>query len=330
MLRTLYSGIPKQFTYKMQQDDFLMNTASKVGGNISVSQTPNFTTRVYLPPFEEWEQRTGVSFGIRAGCLTTKTVGGGGLFGLGTSTESEEYWPGMFIQYHCVADGKTDHNHAQIIVRSGPSGHDIFGPKIEQPGWWTFGMSFTPDGAVHYFAKPGVDNLTEQDRLTSQFPYGYRAKWFETVFFNVANMDDGKTWSTPWVVDDVSLYLASGTDQIYMREEAELLDVAKYFDGGVFGALDDYKKFSKKILIEKIIRESDFEGSEFVGFGDGFVEIENVKEVGGVAVGVASDEPECLKVDPVKRERLIGVGADWIVPNFTAHDELMSALFPTQ
>jgi hypothetical protein len=35
--------------------------------------------------------------------------------------------------------------------------------------------------------------------------------WFETIFFNVANMDDGKTWSTPWVVDDVSLYLANGT-----------------------------------------------------------------------------------------------------------------------
>ena len=128
----------------------------------------------------------------------------------------------------------------------------------------------------------------------------------------------------------MTLYLASGTDQIYMREEAELLDVAKYFDGNVFGALDDYKKFSKKILIEKIIRESDFEGEEFVGFGDGFVEIENVKEVGGVGVGVASDEPECARVDPVKRERLIGVGADWIVPNFEAHDELMAALFPAQ
>jgi len=128
----------------------------------------------------------------------------------------------------------------------------------------------------------------------------------------------------------MTLYLASGTDQIYMREEAELLDVAKYFDGNVFGALDDYKKFSKKILIEKIIRESDFAGEEFLGFGDGFVEIENVKEVGGVAVGVASDEPECAKVDTVKRERLIGVGADWIVPNFAAHDELMAALFPAE
>ncbi|HEV7282452.1 MAG TPA: hypothetical protein VGN57_19775 [Pirellulaceae bacterium] len=211
MLRTLYSGVPKRFTYKMQQDDFLMNCASKVGGNISVNQSPNFTTRVYLPPFEEWEQRTGVSLGIRAGCLTTKTTSGGGLFGMGSQTEAEEYWPGMFIQFHSVTDGKTDHDHAQVIVRSGPTGHDIFGPKIEQPGWWTFGMSFTPDGAVHYYAKPGIENLTANDRLTSQFPYGYRAKWFETVFFNVANMDDGRTWSTPWVVDDVSLYLANGS-----------------------------------------------------------------------------------------------------------------------
>ncbi|MBI1354009.1 MAG: HAD family hydrolase [Acidobacteria bacterium] len=126
----------------------------------------------------------------------------------------------------------------------------------------------------------------------------------------------------------LTLYLASGTDQVYMREEAELLDVAKYFNGNVFGALDDYKAFSKKILVEKLIRESGFGGEEFLGFGDGFVEIENVKEVGGVAVGVASDEPDCVKVEPVKRERLIGVGADWIVPNFNAYDDLMAVLFP--
>ncbi len=49
------------------------------------------------------------------------------------------------------------------------------------------------------------------------------------------------------------MYLASGTDEIYMKEEARLLDVARYFDGGVYGALDDYKSFSKKILIQRIL-----------------------------------------------------------------------------
>lgn len=126
----------------------------------------------------------------------------------------------------------------------------------------------------------------------------------------------------------LKMYLASGTDQEYMRHEADLLGVTRYFDGGVFGALDDYKSFSKAILIRKIISSAEFAGEQFLGFGDGFVEIQNVKDVGGVAVGVASDEPECQMVEPWKRDRLAGVGADFIIPNYLAHDELMGALFP--
>jgi phosphoglycolate phosphatase-like HAD superfamily hydrolase len=123
------------------------------------------------------------------------------------------------------------------------------------------------------------------------------------------------------------LYLASGTDQDYMREEARLLDVARYFDGGVYGALDDYKSFSKRILIERLIASSECRGEELLGFGDGYVEIENVKSVGGVAVGVATAEPECLVVDEWKRQRLAGVGADFIIPNFLELDKLNRALF---
>lgn len=124
------------------------------------------------------------------------------------------------------------------------------------------------------------------------------------------------------------MYLASGTDEAYMKEEARLLDVARYFDGGVYGALDDYKSFSKAILIQRILSTVDVRGDEFLVFGDGYVEIENVKQVGGVAVGVASAEPECQTVDEWKRQRLIGVGADYIVPNFLCHQELICTLFP--
>jgi phosphoglycolate phosphatase len=53
-----------------------------------------------------------------------------------------------------------------------------------------------------------------------------------------------------------------------------------------------------------------------------------VKNVGGVAVGVASEEPACTEVDQWKRLRLIGVGADYIVPNFLCREELVSQLFP--
>jgi len=126
----------------------------------------------------------------------------------------------------------------------------------------------------------------------------------------------------------LKMYLASGTDEIYMKEEAALLGVTPYFDGGVYGALDDYKSFSKAILIQRILSTAEYQGHEFLGFGDGYVEIEEVKNVGGVAVGVASEEPACTRVDEWKRERLIGVGADYIVPNYLCGEELFSSLFP--
>ena len=125
----------------------------------------------------------------------------------------------------------------------------------------------------------------------------------------------------------LTMYLASGTDEIFMKEEAALLGITDYFEGGVYGALDDYKSFSKAILIQRILSSAEFQGDQFLGFGDGYVEIEEVKNVGGVAVGVASEEPACSRVDQWKRQRLIGVGADYIIPNFLCREELLASLF---
>jgi len=33
---------------------------------------------------------------------------------------------------------------------------------------------------------------------------------FNTIFFNVCSVDDGKTWSTPWIIDDPKVYSGSG------------------------------------------------------------------------------------------------------------------------
>jgi phosphoglycolate phosphatase len=125
----------------------------------------------------------------------------------------------------------------------------------------------------------------------------------------------------------IRLYLASGTDEIYMKEEADLLDVTRYFDGGVYGALDDINAFSKRMLVQRIIHLPGIHGGQLIGFGDGYVEIEEVKLAGGVTVGVASDEPECRVPDQWKRQRLIGVGADYIVPNFLCESALLPMIF---
>ncbi len=126
---------------------------------------------------------------------------------------------------------------------------------------------------------------------------------------------------------DLTLYCASGTDQVYTLEEARLLQIDQYFDGRIYGALDDYKSFSKEILIQKMISSAGYRGEELLGFGDGYVEIKNVKEAGGVTVGVATEEPECRKVNEWKRKRLAGMGADFIVPNFLGREQILEALF---
>jgi beta-phosphoglucomutase-like phosphatase (HAD superfamily) len=116
----------------------------------------------------------------------------------------------------------------------------------------------------------------------------------------------------------LKLYLASGTDEYAVKDEVGLLDLTRYFGQHIYGALDDYKQFSKKMIIDRILRENNIQGSQLLAFGDGYVEIENTKEVGGLAVAVASDEANngSGRVDEWKRTRLLGVGADTVIPDY--------------
>ena len=126
----------------------------------------------------------------------------------------------------------------------------------------------------------------------------------------------------------VTCYLASGTDQPYVLDEANALGVVPYFLGGIFGALDEYERFSKAQVIQDILRTNELHGSQLLAFGDGFVEIEETKRVGGIAVGVASDEANRQGINEWKRDRLIQAGADVIIPDFCVWDSLQAYLFP--
>jgi phosphoglycolate phosphatase-like HAD superfamily hydrolase len=127
----------------------------------------------------------------------------------------------------------------------------------------------------------------------------------------------------------LELYLASGTDEMYVKQEAELLDVTRYFGEHIYGAKDDYKTFSKKMVIERILRENQIQGAHLLAFGDGYVEIENTKEAGGLAIAVASDEAHngSGRVDAWKRERLLGVGAHAVIPDYRDANLLLERIF---
>ncbi len=125
----------------------------------------------------------------------------------------------------------------------------------------------------------------------------------------------------------IKCYLASGTDVEFVKNEAKLLGVAGYFNGGIYGALREYKKFSKAMVIQKILTDFGLSGSELLIVGDGYVEIENAKAVGAIAIGVASVEDNVYNMNADKRERLIRVGADIIVSDFREGSQLLKYLF---
>jgi hypothetical protein len=197
LLASLDTGIPGRFKREVHQDDFHASCGVKVGGMINVASSPSVVVRVFAPPFEEWEQRDGLSFGFRLSLRGTAPKQ--------TKKELEKFWPGMFVQYHPRGNGKDRSPSANLILRASNRG-DMPGPAIT-PGWWTFGMSCTADGMVHYYAREGVEDLTEDDYIASYFAHGYRARQFSTFFFNVANLHDGQSWTTEWIIDDPALYV---------------------------------------------------------------------------------------------------------------------------
>jgi phosphoglycolate phosphatase-like HAD superfamily hydrolase len=173
-------------------------------------------------------------------------------------------------------------------------------------------------------------------------PLAYKHRYHDLLMQRIqgrlADLESGKACAANWTVPGslelldnlkrrgLTLYLASGTDLKYVRQEAKLLGVTPYFGEHIYGALDEYQNFSKQMIIDRILRDNNLRGEELLGFGDGFVEIEEVKKVGGVAVAVASDEVKRQGVNEWKRQRLLRAGADIVIPDYRRQNNLMGYL----
>jgi rfaE bifunctional protein kinase chain/domain len=125
----------------------------------------------------------------------------------------------------------------------------------------------------------------------------------------------------------VKLYLASGTDHADVVAESKALGYADLFDGGIYGAVGDMNDCSKKMVIDRIMRENNLRGPELAVFGDGPVELRESRKRDGLAIGVASDEVRRHSLNPAKRARLVKAGAHLIVPDFSQQSELLKLLF---
>jgi phosphoglycolate phosphatase len=186
-----------------------------------------------------------------------------------------------------------------------------------------------------------ADEINRRGGL-SQDPVIYKQKFLERlgerIGERIAAIEAGHISADEWMVPGaramldalhargVRCYLISGTDEPRVLEEAAVLQIAPYFVS-IRGANDDPTGFSKKQFIEHLVAEHRLRGPELVSIGDGGTEIEETKRVGGIAVGVASNEATRVGVDERKRDKLIQAGADMIVPDFRECEELVAYLF---
>jgi phosphoglycolate phosphatase len=117
---------------------------------------------------------------------------------------------------------------------------------------------------------------------------------------------------------EVLLVLASGTDRAFVEHDLQFLDLARYFGDRVYAPANNTPNFSKRDVIA---------GQQLLGFGDGYSETVEMKRAGGAAIGVASVEPPLVGVNAMKREMLIGLGADVIVADYREHGALLEWLW---
>jgi phosphoglycolate phosphatase-like HAD superfamily hydrolase len=116
----------------------------------------------------------------------------------------------------------------------------------------------------------------------------------------------------------ITLIVLSSTVQERVREEAELLGLTGYFGERIYGGTGDPTQFSKKTVLERILQQDGIAGDRLLSIGDGPIELSSAKELGGLAIGVCSDENHNGSgvMDSFKYAQLRAAGADALVADF--------------
>jgi phosphoglycolate phosphatase-like HAD superfamily hydrolase len=173
--------------------------------------------------------------------------------------------------------------------------------------------------------------------LPSAYLREYDERLMRVVDARVREVMSGQTAPEFWAVPGshrllenlrrrgLKLYLASGTHLRFVRSEADLLNLSPSFDKEIHAPDADDSVFSKRAVIERILTENGIRGEELLGFGDGVVEIQEVRRVGGTAVAVASDLPPGA-VNRWKRDRLVSAGADLVIADYRKCENLLKWL----
>jgi phosphoglycolate phosphatase-like HAD superfamily hydrolase len=167
----------------------------------------------------------------------------------------------------------------------------------------------------------------------------YTNRLMEMVGGRWADLQSGRSLAAEWVVPHahalldelrrrgIALYLASGSEMTHVRHEAELLCVASFFTNRLHAPSGGDPSFTKRGVIEQLLADEKIDGAELLGFGDGTVETQEVRRVGGFAIAVASNPRGQSGIHAGKRDRLAAAGADAVISDYREPDRLLAWLF---
>jgi phosphoglycolate phosphatase len=130
----------------------------------------------------------------------------------------------------------------------------------------------------------------------------------------------------------IKLYILSTTLENRVLEEAACLQISPFFQGNIFGGTGNPLAFSKKKVFEELLKKEKIQATQLLSLGDGPVEIYETRKLGGLTIGVASNEESNGPgiPDAGKRMRLIDAGAHLIISDFRNADKLAGCILTKQ
>lgn len=166
----------------------------------------------------------------------------------------------------------------------------------------------------------------------------YQVRLFEMIGRRYDDITSGRTpqryWATPRAHEFLSalrlrglpILVLSGTVRDQVQREIELLGLESLIDELLAPNGDD-AQFNKRDEIAGVLRRFNVSGGQLLSFGDGVVETEAARSVGGLAIAVASEPPPKRGVNARKREALVRVGADAVIGDFAAYPKWLPGIF---
>ena len=119
----------------------------------------------------------------------------------------------------------------------------------------------------------------------------------------------------------IAIALVSGTERHHLIRESQALRIHDFFDAGIYGPGMHAPTFTKLDAMHQLVQLYHIAPGALLSVGDGPVEIMAGKELHGCSLAVASHEVSG-GLDDAKRRHLLHAGADAVVANFLALDDI--------